>query len=542
MGEFILGALLPWATLVALLALFLGTLLHFRSIIKVIIHIPNRIKFLFILIIIAGFISRFFYTENYHKIYYDEDRYLSYAVTFERFGKATSIEFATPTQIILGKPDKAGRVTIPIVNATGIKIFGNSEDVLFTIAKTASLLQVILVFLFSYLLFKNYTVSLFSSLLMALLPIEIYWAPSLALDSYHVFFSLVASVAVVLYAKKPILSNQILLISSVFLLLGVRIESFSFLVILIALFIAVRKSEHRFIYKTDLIPFSILCGLIGFRTLASISVLGQPWCCAEALPLESFAPNYFFRNLLPNIFDLLKRPEFPGIIILLAAYTLIKKSSAYAYILWFWVLLFFLLYSTYYAGKFFTFEFSGSYGRYLLMLVPPLIILASIPLTNIFSHIFKRGLKSSFMYLFLFLGITLFFIPTALSYPTLIKSSPYFNMVEAGPKVYHEFLVNEFLLKTKQNDIIIHSLTAHPLLDSRTTIFIGYFFDGRLNDFLVSSLKSGKKAYILETYQCEVLPESCKKLNGLFIFKPVKKTTSNADISFSEVILSEKAY
>lgn len=544
MGEFVLGVFLPWITVFLLLACVVSSIFLIPKLIKPFLIFPLPVKIVLILILTGGVAVRFLATQPFHKIYYDEDRYLAYAVSFAHFGKATSVELATPQKLIMGKPDKVGRVTVPVIHAAGIKLIGNSELVLFQIARIASALQILLIFILSFLLLRNYVISLSSAFLMAFLPVQVYWATSLSLDSYHVFFAMLSAIAAILYARNQTLTTQTLLISSIFLLLGVRFEAFLFLFIL-ALFYITERSKQKlpFLTKKDFITFGILGVLLVIRTGSSLSVLSQPWCCAEALPLESFGVPYFIRNLLPNIFGLFNRPEFPFIITILALYQVITKRSSAVIILAVWALAFFFLYSSYYAGKFYTFEFSGSYGRYLLMLVPPLIILASCTINMTWDQIYHyKKVSTALLWTGVFGVICLTLFPTARHYTRLTSSSPYFMAVEAGPQVMHTFLEQTFMPSIPKDAIVIHSLTAHPLLDNRPTAFIAYFYDGHLNDYLVSELKNGKKAYVLETFPCQAYTDSCKKLNGLFYFIPEESKQDPSGLMYSEVKLTEKAF
>lgn len=519
MSFFILSTIFPWTLVVILLSLAITIVIFVPKLIREFIKMPTLYKILLLVTIFIGLFLRFSYVPNFHRIYYDEDRYLSYAVTFARFNQAVSINLATPEKLIQGIPDDAGRTTVPVINGLVLKFIGYSEENLFQTAKIFSTIQILLIFILSYLLFKNYKTALFSALGMALIPTNIYWSSSINLDTYAVFFALLSLIGAVLYARKPNLKTALILILSFMLLLGVRIESFVFLPVLIFCVYAIRADNKiHFMSKKDLPYLTIFILFISLRGLLSVSVIGQKWCCAEALPLEVFAINYFIRNLLPNIGNLFLRPEFPFIISLFAISVFIYKSGKTKLILGLWIAIYFLLYSTYYAGNFFTYEFSGSYGRYFLMLIPGLLILASVGLTDLLRNFKNKKILSLALAVLFLLSL----VPTALPYHKLISQSPYFALVEEGPKTLHDFLEFTVIPNTPPDSVIIHSLTAPLLLAGKSTVYIGHFFEKEeVQDYVYEQVKKGKTVYIFESYTCSIFPRRCQRILEKFTFTPL---------------------
>lgn len=516
MTYFLLTVFYPFFLTTLIVCIFFIFILTLPKLLKGMHTIPHVYKFFLLGILIVGFLLRFYTVPNFHRIYFDEDRYLSYAVTFAKFNKMLSIDVATQKELVMGNPDTAGRSTVPVIHGLVLKIFGFSEYNLFQTAKIFSILQVLLVFILMYLLFKNYLAATLSAAGMAFAPTNIYWSSSLNLDTYAVFFALFALIGAVWYAKEESIKSTLFTIFSFFLLLGVRIESFVFLIVIVFTIFAVRKDENKKLFhKVDFFFYITLFLFVTLRALLSFSVLGQKWCCAEALPLEVFAPAYFVRNLLPNISHLFMRLEFPFIVTVLALITIFSGTGLRRIAIGLWVIIYFVLYSLYYAGNFFSYEFSGSYGRYFLMLIPGIVMLASLSFGRIIHNLKK---KKIYLFLFTFLFL-LCFLPTALQYKTLISSSPYFRVVEEGPKILHDFLEYGIIKNTKKDEIIIHTLTGFALLNGRDAIFIGYFFDKEeVIKYVEDELKNGKKIYVFETYTCDIFPKRCKKIKSKFKF------------------------
>jgi hypothetical protein len=516
MSDFILAYLLPWLVSFCLLVVLLVLVFSLPSLYRSILKMPKKVGFLLLIITLSGGLIRFLWVPDDHRIYFDEDRYLSYAVTFARFGKAVSIELATPQRSIMGTPDSAARVTVPVLNAWTLRFFGFEEKNLFRLARWVNTAAILLLFIASYLFFRSYFAALFSAFGLAFLPTPVYFSVSTSFDAYFVFFALLSFVSFCLYARKPTFLNGLLASASLFLLLCVRIESYLFLPILLGAFWIIRRENIPItngLIKTDL-WFVFLAGIfILIRSLASLSILGKPWCCAEALPLEAFSLQYIVRNTLPNLLSLFTKAEFPFVITLLAFLTILGKSSKKVIILDLWLLLFFSVYSLYYAGIFFDYQFSGSYGRYFLMLIPPFLMLSGLALTR---------LHKSYQIILALCLVTL--VPTIINYRKMISSSPYDLLVEKGPRVLHEFLDNKILKETEPDAVIIHNLTAPVLLKGKTAVYAGYLYEKKeVQDFVVEAIKNNKKVYIDQTHRCELFPDVCREIENLFKFTPFIK-------------------
>ena len=525
MIELFISVIIPWIITAFLIVVFLSFLYYIPRLLVQFIRMPLFVKLVVIVALVAGVLVRFYWVPNVHRIYYDEDRYLSYAVTFARFGEAKSIEYATQTKLVKGTPDKAIRLTVPVINAWGMKLFGYTENTLFIIAKIFSSFQILLLLILAYQLFKSHTAALVSALGMALLPGPVFWSPSLNLDSYFVFFALLSFVATGLYAKKATVINGALLIASLFLLLCVRLEAFLFIPIFIwALFIIRREPQVQFITKAD-IPYIVFGStFIGLRALASISVVNQQWCCADALPIEAFYPSYFIRNLLPNLLQLFTRIEFPFVITILAIISIVRMQNKKVALLTLWFLSYFILYSLYYAGMLYSEEFSGSYGRYFLILIPPLLMLAGHTVWLLQKYIEKLSLIRKIVYISLFIGVfvTLSF-GTFASYRTLVSTSPYYRGVDEGPAFIHSYTEHYLAPNTPKDSIILTSMTAYFAMIGRTTGLAGLFIDDiEIRDLVLSELKAGKRVFSVFPYQCSVDPKACDKIIKYVDYYPVK--------------------
>ncbi len=534
MNKIIISDLAPWVVTAAL-CIVMGYLVTcipacIRSWTR-----PGRRTALFFLLVsvsIAAFV-RFAWVPNTRRIYFDEDRYLMYAVSFARTGQELGIRLATPTKVLLGDPDPGARVTVPTLHAWIMRLFGYNDTPLFTAAKVASTIQILLLFALSFLLFGSPVGAIVAACIYALLPITAYWSVTTNLDSYFVFFGMLAAIAALWYVKRPSLARSIFLCATITLLLFVRIEGLAFIPILV-IAIVLRRREIRapLLQRSDIFAIAFTALLLGMRLFIALPLFSQTWCCAEATPLEIFQIGYVARNIIPNIQTFVMQPEFPAILSLLAFVTLFlpyewtKKrlpslSGSARWMLVLWILFYFVIYSCYYAGQFYSFTFSGSYGRFFLVLVPPIVLLAAFGLTRIGNVFVTANNKSKIRMLgvALIVGLTLY--PTIINYQTMIRISPWDALVDMGPRISRTQLTQNILPNIPRSAILIHPLTAAPLMDGRTIVAYEAFLSSpQAQSYVKQKLKEGVQVYILHTNTCDSTPYKCAGLRGTFTFVP----------------------
>lgn len=514
MTYFLLAYVFPWLVAIAYGVILLIFLLHIPRLFRFFRSLPPWVSMILIVFTLIGGIIRFTLVPNDHRIYFDEDRYLSYGVTFARFGKAVSVELATPTQSILGTPDEAARDTVPVASGITLRLFGFSETNLYRMAKIVSTITIPIMFGAAFLITQSAFVALFAAAGMALLPPNIYFSTSIGFDSFLVTFSLLTLLSTCLYAKKQSWTHAVLFVATIILLTCVRVEAIAFFPVLAIAFWCLRKKARQKLSTMDVVVGASSAVFLLTRMIVSLTLINKPWCCAEALPIEAFSIQYFFRNVAPNLLTYLWRPEVPAAITLLAIPAMFNPNNWKIKLLNVWIVLFFIMYSSYYAGNFYNREFSGSYGRYFLMQIPPLLMLSGLTLSRMMKQ-FKKSL-------IVFLLIIISLIPTILRYPIMTKTSPNDLLVEAGPRILHQFLDKEFIAGTTTDDVIIHNLTAPILLSGRTAVYSGYFYTKTdVQDFVAVAIQKGKNVYIDQTHRCDFYPDSCRSILTKFTFTPV---------------------
>lgn len=348
-----------------------------------------------------------------------------------------------------------------------------------------------------------------------------------------VFFALVSGIAAIWYAKRPTMSSSIFFASAVSLLLFVRIEGLVFLASLVWLVRSVRIYEKTpVLSKRDASFFLLFFPILAVRVVVALPLFSQTWCCAEATPLEIFQLGYFWRNTIPNLQTLFFQKEFPFLITILAMRTMFRAHSRIqrgdvsvgkitVCIIWF--VSYFMLYSFYYVGIFYSYTFSGSYGRFFLMLVPPLLILSGLTIDDGYTRFLTASHKHKTNMLGFALLSLLSLYPTVISYRTTISVSPWDRLVDEGPRLMRTFLTDDLIPNTPKNALIIHPLTGAILMTGRPAVSVEAFvFQQRAIDFVKAHLKAGKPVYMLATDVCEATPYKCNLIGDTFIYTPLE--------------------
>lgn len=534
-SRYFIAIIAPWMITVCLILTGIILMRMIPNVYRQFLKLHRSVRILLFLCIFVGGYIRFAWVPSGHRIYFDEDRYLSYAVNFARHGEAVSLMAATPEKILLGDPDPAARVTVPTLNAWILKIFGYDEAHLFNLARFVSLATIVLIFSTVFMLFEDQYAAAIAATIFSFVPINVYWSVSTNIDAYFVSFSLLSLLSMIWYARRVSPTSILFAWCTTSLLLFVRFESFLFLPTLIAAVSTIRHTQKNPVFiRRDSILIGLLIPLVLIRAAVSLPVFSKTWCCAEATPLEIFSPNYIARNTIPNLFTFVNRPEFPMVISILACICLFsfralkKQTDRHLTLFIPWILAFFFIYSFYYAGQYFSYTFSGSYGRFFLMEVAPLTILASLQIRRIFTYFLTTTYeRRNWIMLGLILAIFTV-IPTIFSYRRLISISPWDGLVEVGPRRLHGYIDDVIIQKTPPQSAIIFGILAPIHLAGKTVIYNDAFLtDEKVMTFVHSLLDSGKPVFIFSTHTCEIYPEKCTRILKEFELIPYVATNDD---------------
>ena len=314
-------------------------------------------------------------------------------------------------------------VAHPFLISIALFLFGISEIVARHLAIFLASLSTLLVYLSSYLLFRKNEIALFSSLVLALLPIHILWSPTMTADLTFSFFISFLLFFIILSSKSKDLRIQSL--SPLALVLATQAKSEGMVLIplyFLSQFLLNKKYLDTFnnkAYSFFVFLSFILLSIYFLHTFYAWRV--DTWGASG----EKMSFEYLKQNIYPNIgfwFEMSKEkdkwayegkqlyhPIFFTLLAFVGIIFLFKENRNVLALLLFWFSSLFLLYSSFYAGS----VYYGVDVRYVLPQTIMFSILSGCGaffLSKVLLKIFER--KLTFLIIILLLAISFsFYIP-----------------------------------------------------------------------------------------------------------------------------------
>ncbi len=381
--------LIPVFFLVNIAIILASFFMSFRTITQAFNKISKRTWVLLLIIFIVALSLRVFVAPHTHRVYYDEDIYLNIAQNIVHDGKAILCNRGTPDHCDEGVLNKQPQ-SLSFFLSIFFLFFGVNEALASYIMMLVSSLSVPLLFFLVYLITKKEEPALFSSLILALTPIHILWAPTITGETLLVFFSILAFTAIYIYLENKSASTLYLAVSLLAFAAQIRPEA-PLLIPVAALLFLKEKFDNNL-----LLAFILLLVLFSPYVLQFKNVSGDSWGAdsGQKLGTAYIKPNsyvnskFFVENTrYPALFTIF---ILPGIIYLLFKREYLKLSLILS-----WFLLFFSMYALFYAGSF-------NYGadvRFSLTLYVPVSILIGLGIYMIKSIIplKKKAVSSSIL-------------------------------------------------------------------------------------------------------------------------------------------------
>ncbi len=377
-----------------------------------------------------------------HRVYFDEDIYLDIGKEILVNGKAALCNYGEPCKEYAFMKWPNG---YPFLLAISYVFFGISEGTGFGVVLLLGSLSVFLVFLLAYNLSKNEKVALLAALILALVPVHIMWSATAASEPVLVFFSLLA----ILFFSLAVNANSLRLyaLAAVTLAYSMQIKTEGVMLLPVAaLFVILfdknllkRLSSYRFCAL-----WAILLILVApFLTHVYYAFLYDQFGSSG----EKFGIEHALKNVPENAgfwisgYPTIEHPLLFTLFALLGITHLAKREKRIMIFLGLWFLLFFALYSFFYAG-------SVRFGvdvRYALNGYVPFTILAAFGSAVAAKALARSadfiGKKSFAAIAAVMLLSFLFYVPSI--------ATPANKIEEARQaRTYHAFVVdNLYLLK-----------------------------------------------------------------------------------------------
>ncbi|MCL4383187.1 MAG: glycosyltransferase family 39 protein [Candidatus Marsarchaeota archaeon] len=486
--------------LISFFGLIISAIFSFKDILKVFrsLHF-KKIYILFIVLIVLIFLLlEFSFARQTQRIFFDDVIYQSMALYLLHTGEAVMCNYGTPYTCF-----SAQFFHEPIGTsfnlAIGFALFGINQITGYYTQLAIALISIFFVFLISFLLFKNFEASFFSSLIFALTPTLLVWAQPTTSDLEMMAYSLIAIFFMLIFIKQKNIKTFSAFAFSLALLSYMKIDAVFYLLLIPLMYIilddknlfsSIKNNSKRLVslFKTSskndfLIIFLVIAifpslffayNQLEFAPFGSQHVSLQNTCnpSQTIFTNSKFSFLYFKMNICVNIYfwfnvlsvqGIYEPVSFTVFSIIGAIFMFIyKKREFSALLIWFSSL--FVLYTSFYAGAV-TF---GSDWRFMLSLIAPASIFAGFCIFCIififkdFIRILKKFIAKSYkkskiahiekLSIFLiYLAIFLIVFYSLYNILPKLSSSSNPNYLSSEPARYYQNFVynNSYLIPAK---------------------------------------------------------------------------------------------
>jgi len=387
--------------------LIIAFILSFKHIKKIFSEIENMYLLLLISISLLGICSTAFIAPRTQRIFFDEDIYNGIAQNIAHGKKAVMCNegyYENNELVVVAEEYNKQPPGYPYLISIIFRIFGTNELFTFILNNILFGLMIPLIFLISFLLFKDTFAGLMASLIYILIPVNLQWFNTCAVEPSTVFFTGLAILASLIYLKdkKPI--TLLFFATSLAFSLSFRTESF---LIVAVVFLIYLIKEPGVFKRKELYLFGILFLFLSTAIILHLySVRGQSWG-AEG---PKFSPIYFSYNFATNLSFYLNNRYFPLIFSIFAIIGLFfyKKHLKNKLVLLIWFLTFWGVFLFFYAGSY---RF-GQDVRYSILSYPALSLFSGLGLSYLATRL-KNKIKSiKALMTFLIIFNFTWFLPT----------------------------------------------------------------------------------------------------------------------------------
>ncbi len=389
-----------------------------------------------IIILLFGFYLRMFVVPHSHHIFFDEDIYLNMAQNIVNEGKACLCNYGN-TENCFNCISNKQPYGLPAFYSIFFFLFGVSETVAVNVSIIIATFSILLVFLVSYLIFKEEKLSVYSALVFTLVPIHLRWSVTQALGPLLIFFSLLTILLFLIYLEK----RKGFILFAFFCTLAyacqIRPESMLMAVVAASFFIFMDHNIFKTVRDKKFLIALILFFILILPTVEHTdNMKHEDWGASGS----KFSKDIIKRNLADNSRFFVENTRFPLIFTIFSIIGLILGLYKYPrkiapFIIWF--LLFFAIFIPFYAGSF-------NYGkdvRFSLNLYPSVAIFSGLGFYLLNLILLKRfKQKKQFFKLGIHILIMLLILLSFIPFIGLVS-----NYGEKGwdAKAAHDFAVSE---------------------------------------------------------------------------------------------------
>jgi len=218
------------------LLLIMFIFLNIKTIVKQFNGIKRKIWIILFGIFLFGFILRVFVFPHVHLMYIDEPQYLEIAKNINQKQEPVICQYKDYDFEDCNVAPKAPGW--PFLISILLLIFGLNNYYALYFSSILGSISTILIFLFTYLIFKNQKIALGSSFFLALTPLYILWSNSAETNNPSLFFVLLTMISFLIYIKSR--EKSIFILTSLILIFTILVR-FENIILVVIFFLAYVK-------------------------------------------------------------------------------------------------------------------------------------------------------------------------------------------------------------------------------------------------------------------------------------------------------------
>jgi hypothetical protein len=381
-----LVSIIPWFLEVNFLLIIIAIALNVGIIRNHLKGVSSRQWYLVSAVVVLGVVMAAYVAPRTHRLFYDENIYLNIAQTMAAQNKAAMCAEGYNNygeyhcaQLEHNKQPYAFPHLISMV----YRIFGTSETAGFVFNNLVFGLAILLAFLVGFLLFSHFSAGIYSALIYCLIPENVIWANTTAVEPSAALFSGLVMAAGLIYLKER--GVKTLFLVSVLLPYSMQFRTESLLILPVVGLLVLLYERGTLTKRDTYIFLAISLVLVVPHMVQLYAVRGESW--GSAGPRMSLA--YFFNNFRANSLFYIRNAKFPLLYTLLLGVGVFSRGKVREKsVLTTWLFLFWAVFLFFYAGSY---EF-GQDVRFSLVSYMPLSLLAGLGIYRLEQRLETEGL------------------------------------------------------------------------------------------------------------------------------------------------------
>jgi hypothetical protein len=558
LGQGLLEYIFTVGIIISFVALIIGVVNDRKNIKKILTDNVFRLKDLTIVIaIILVFVfMEVFFIKATQLLFFDDVIYQAMALMLVHTGQAWMCNYGTATACYAGQIFHEP-IGLSFNFAIGFLLFGVKRGVGFGTEFALGILAVFMSFFATLLLLKNKNAAFFTALLMALSPIVLVWAKPTNSDLAVLAYSLIAVFFFLVFIKRKNIWSFSNMLFSFSLLFYMKVDEVFFIPVFIAFYLLLESKDisktitgsfkeiKKNIFNTKLLlvvlffMIAVVPSILYSYNESQIDTYGWQGTiiqntCHNLAPVNvTGVINYvnFKTNLCANVAfwfnqyksDYVMQPVIFTLLAILGAILMLiigKNKRALAAIL-VWFLVFFLLYTAFYAGA----VIYGVDWRFMLSLIAQVCMLGGFAIAEVLdlvNYYAKETIKNKTYVkavnaVALVVMLAVIFIPIYQLLPYLSVNPS--TIQQAGDARFYENLVYNISNEIPTNCIVYSYDPTLFQLNNKTSTQI----DNLYNNTQVSQYMQQYKCLVLDYgYWCHTPQNDCSYAGQSYNLVPIK--------------------